>query len=71
MPAVWPYREKLPEPPRRVTCEKCGSKFLVKAQGRGRLKYCVECRVNALNECHRKQKRKAKDESQDKVLPLL
>ena len=61
MPAVWPYREKLPELPKEVTCEKCGSEFLVKAKGRGRIKYCVECGIATCNERHRKQKKKVKE----------
>ncbi len=53
-------QSKLPIPPKEVTCKRCGTEFLVEARGRGRIKYCIECRVDTYDEHHCKPKKKKK-----------
>lgn len=56
MVAIRPYREKPLRPLREITCERCGVKFLIRAQGRGRTKYCIECRVITYDDHKHRQK---------------
>ncbi len=61
MSAVNPYREKPPRPPKEVTCARCGIKFLIKTYGRGKIKYCVECRVIIYDEHHKEMDKKRRE----------
>lgn len=46
------YKERPPRPAREITCAGCGDKFFVKTKGK--TKYCIECKVDVLEERQKK-----------------
>ena len=45
MVAIKPYREKPPPPSLEIVCARCGKIFYKRGRGKGRTKYCDDCRV--------------------------
>ncbi len=67
MPAIQPYREKPPRLPKKITCERCGTEFLMGAYGKGKTKYCIECKVDVMEEHLEKRKLTRKQRSMEET----